>query len=109
MAFRNMSNMYRIQIDRKISTELFPNEMYRLRTLCFISLLYEKHVVIIITTTTTTKHAICNWKHHTIDWRSTNIQTRFFPYSKASTATSAVCPARMAIALQLFDINDAVL
>ena len=37
------------------------------------------------------------------------LQTRFRPYSYASIETSAVCPARIATALQLFDINDAVL
>jgi hypothetical protein len=37
------------------------------------------------------------------------LQTRFRPYSYASNETSAVCPARIATALQLFDINDAVL
>jgi len=36
-------------------------------------------------------------------------QTRFLPYSKANIATSVVCPARRAIALQLFEIKDAVL
>lgn len=38
-----------------------------------------------------------------------NSQTRFLPYSYAKIETSAVCPARRAIALQLFEINDAVL
>lgn len=40
-------------------------------------------------------------------WKT--LQTKFRPYSYASIETSAVCPARIATALQLFDISDAVL